>query len=95
MTEKRKSEKVERKRSVTYYKCDKCHGRFHEETKVKEDLNLIAFNAEAGIDPIPNNTHDAHTSGIPRNRLQVESDESYLLCDKCTEDAHNYLKDFF
>lgn len=90
-----KTETVEKKKKTTYYKCDKCHGHFHDKTKFKEDLHVVAFNAEARIDPIPNNTRDAHSSGIPRNRLEVRSEHEYLLCEKCLEDAHNYLEDFF
>ena len=93
----KETEEVERTttKTITRYKCDKCRGRFHEETQWREDLNLVAFDAQAAIDPIPNGTQDAHSHGIPRNRLEVQSENEYLLSDRCCERAYEYLRDFF
>ena len=95
MAKEVETETVEREKETTYYYCDKCHGRNHEKTSWKEDLNVVAFGAEAFIDPIPNGTKDAHSPGIPNNRLKVESEYDYLLCDECMERAYDYLRDFF
>jgi len=95
MATETETETVERERETTYYLCDKCHGHFHEKTQWKEDLNVVAFDAEAVISPIPKNTHDAHSPGISRDRLEINAEHEYLLCDRCVESAHEYLRDFF
>ena len=95
MAERTETETVETEQTTTYYVCDKCHGHFHEETTWKDDLNVVAFGAEAYIDPIPNGTQDAHSPGIPENRVKIDSEHEYLLCDRCHESAYEYLRDFF
>lgn len=84
-------------KEVTYYKCDKCHGRFHDETQFKEDLNKVVFGAKAKYSyTIPANTQDAHSSGSSLGRgTTITGEHEYLLCDRCMEDAYEYLRDFF
>lgn len=88
MAERTETEEVKQEKEVTFYECDKCHGRFHGETRWKDDLNIVAFNARTESRMYTR----GHNAGFTH---EIEGDEMYLLCDKCCEDAHDYLADFF
>lgn len=87
-------ETVEKK--VTYYVCDKCHGRFHDKTEYEEDLNRVVFGASAILSyTVPDNTFNAHNPSTNTSEAKIVGEHEYLLCDRCMERAHEYLRDFF
>jgi hypothetical protein len=89
MATETKTEIIEEEKEVTYYKCDKCHGHFHDETQHKNDLNIVAFGATTKKCLVQ------HDHSIGRTTSRVDAEYEYLLCDNCLERAHDYLTDFF
>lgn len=79
---------VEKETTTTYYLCDKCHGRNHEETTWEDDLNKVVFGATLSI-------VGQKSGNVIKPSKEVVGEYEYLLCDDCLERAHDYLRDFF
>ena len=80
-----REETVTVERTETYYECDKCHGRNHDETQNEHMLNKVVFGAMAHqTATLPANTFDAHNGGMTTGSTEptVSGEHEYLLCEE-------------